>query len=255
MVFNCMRKYSFPLVIIIFIATGCASTRNKGEVIDAQYYFDRGMEMMKKKDYVKAITDFQTVVESYSASAIVDHAQFMLAEAHYMNEEYLVAAYEYERVYTDYPSSLWGPEAQYKKALCYYMESPVAMLDQGNTLLAIDEFNRFIDNYPRNSLVSDAQKRIEELTAKLARKEYMNAEQYKKMKHYDAALLYYRDVIDKYPRTIWADYAIYGIGEVLFNQKEYEKAKEMFMRIVNDDVDMELKNKASRKLEEVENHE
>ena len=133
------------------------------------------------------------------------------------------------------------------------MESPVAILDQENTLLAIDEFNRFIDNYPLSPIIDDAQEKIEELTAKLARKEYINAEQYKKRKHYEAALIYYREVIDRYPRTFWADYANYGIGEVFFKQEEYGKAKEVFILIINADVDNELKKKSSRKLQEIEN--
>jgi outer membrane protein assembly factor BamD len=133
------------------------------------------------------------------------------------------------------------------------MESPVAILDQENTLLAIDEFNRFIDNYPQSPLVSEAQKKIEELTAKLAHKEYLNAELYKKQGHYESALIYYRDIIDKYPRTVWADYSILGIGDVFFKQQEYSKAKEMFVRIINDDVEMELKKRASLKLQEIEN--
>jgi len=74
------------------------------------------------------------------------------------------------------------------------------------------------------------------------------------MRHYEAALIYYREIINDYPRTIWADYAIYGIGDVYFKQEEYSKAKEMFIRIVNDDdVEMDLKEKASSKLQEIEN--
>ena len=227
------------------------------EELDAQYYFNHGMELMGKKDYLRAIEDFETVVNSFASSAIVDHAQFMLAEANLMSEEYLAATYEYERVYMDYPSSEFAPEAHYKKSLCYHKLSPTATLDQENTQFAIDEFNRFIDDYPSHPLVSEAQEKIEELTAKLAYKEYLNAELYKKSKHLEnhleAALFYYRYVIDKYPRTIWADYARFGIGEVNFKREEYEIAKEIFLLLVNKDADMELKKKASKMLERIEN--
>ena len=247
------KKNLFLVILFIYFAVGCSSSLKKDEeIIDAQFYFNRGMEMMSKKDYVKAIADFETVVNSFPGSVIVDHAQFMLGEAHYMSEEYLTAAYEYERVYADYPSSNFAPDAHYKKALCYYMESPIATLDQENTQLAIDEFNRFIDNYPTSKFVSEAQSRIEELKAKLALKEYFNAETYRKLKDYEAALIYYRFVINKYPRTIWADYARCGIGEVNFKMEEYEKAKEMFLLILNADVDVKLKKKAEKFLEEIE---
>ena len=251
-------KNLFFALLLISLAGGCSLIHKKShELIDAQFYFDRGMKMMKNKDYLKAITDFQTVVESYPGSAVVDHAQFMLGRAHFLNEEYLTSAYEYERVYVDYPSSNFASEAHYNKALCYYMESPKAALDQENTQLAIAEFNRFIDNYPSNPLVKEAKQKIEELTSKLAFKEYSNAELYKKLiKQYDkagdASLLYYKYVINEYPRTIWADYARYGIGEVHFKLKEYDKAKEMFLLVANADVDAELKEKASKMLKKIE---
>ena len=86
---------------------------------DAQFYFDRGMKYMEKKDYVKAKTDFQTIIDSFPASGLVDRAQFMLAEAHFNNEDYITAAYEYDRVYKDFPSSSYAEGARYKRALCY----------------------------------------------------------------------------------------------------------------------------------------
>lgn len=252
MVLRHKKLHAFFVVIIIFLVAGCSRGIKKEEILDARFYFNRGMERMRKKDYLKAVTDFQTVVESFSTSAIVDNAQFMFGEARFKSEEYILAAYEYERVYVDYPSSNFAPEAHYKKAVCYFMESPKSALDQENTLLAIDEFNRFIENYPQNPLINEAQKKIEELTAKLALKEYLNAEQYKRLKYYDSALIYYNSVIKDYPRSIWADYSRFGIGVVFFKKMEYEKAKSIFIIIINGDVDPELQKKASEMLDKIE---
>jgi outer membrane protein assembly factor BamD len=244
------------IVLIIALGWGCASSIKREEIIDGEFYFARGMKMMKKKDYTKAIADFQVVVESYRGSAVVDSAQYMLGESHFMVEEYVTAAFEFERVYIDFPSSSLAPQAQYKKALCYYMESPKASLDQENTRLAINEFNRFIDNYPQHELVKEAQKKINELTEKLAYKEYLNAELYRVSKHLDgnldAALIYYRLVIKEFPNTVWADYARFGIGQVYLERKEYDNARETFLLLVNSDVDRDLKVKSSKLLEKID---
>lgn len=233
------------------MVAGCsASVKRKTD--DAQFYFERGMNYMKKKDYIKAIADFQTVVESYQSSTIIDEAQYMLAEAHFKNEDFLTAAYEYERVYMDYPSSKYVPDSRFKRALCYFNESPKAALDQENTLDAIDDFNRFVDNYPRHELAIEAQKYIDELNAKLALKDYKAAELYRKLKKYDSALIYYRFVIRDYPRSVYANESIYGIGLIYLKQKNYEKAKEMFQRLVNTNVSKDIKNKASKKLSDIE---
>ena len=125
-------------------------------------------------------------------------------------------------------------------------------MDQENTLLAIDDFNRFIDNYPRHELVAEAQKYIDELRAKLAYKDYKAAELYRKLKKYESALLYYRIVIRDNPRTIWAYEARYGMGLIYLKQGNFEKAREMFKFLINTNMNEDLKNKALKKLSDIE---
>ncbi len=249
---NKILKLLFVPFVCGLILVGCAAQTIQ-KAADAQFYLDRGKQYMERKDYIKAQADFQTVIESYPASMLVDQAQFWLAEAHYSNEDYVTAAYEYDRVYKDYPSSRHAEEAQYKRAMCYYHESPKAPLDQKNTQLAIDEFNRFISNYPRSKFLDDANARIQELRNKLALKEYKNAETYRKLKQYDAAMQYYRYVINDYPRSVWADESQYGIGLVQLKLENYERAREVFERLVSLNVSDELKEKASKKLAYIEN--
>jgi outer membrane protein assembly factor BamD len=214
------------------------------------------MKELNKRSYERAIENFNTVVESFSGSAVVDSALFYMAEAHYKNEDYITAVYEYERVYTDYPSSRFVAEAQYKKALCYFQESPKASLDQENTRLAIDEFNRFIDNFPQNTLVEEAQKRIEELQEKLAYKDFLAAEIYRKIKStesLEAAILYYQGIIDQYPRSVWVDDARFGIGQVYLRQKKYDQAAEVFGQLATADrTDSKIKKKAAREIAKLE---
>jgi len=276
--FKHYKKYRLYITLPVLLILGCSKGVDR-EVRDDNFYFERGLKYLEKKQYENAIQDFQTVVDT-GTSAIVDHAQFMLGETHYRNEDYLTAAFEYTRVYMDFPSSNFAAEAWYKKAMCYFMESPKANLDQENTLLAIDEFNRFIGNFPRHDLVEDARKKISELEEKLSFKEYSNGEQYRKMKEYDAALIYYESVIEGFPNTVWADYCRYSMGLVHIKllereikkikrfkekndtekyeeasetaQKERKLAKDMLTLVLNSDTDTDLQKKASQKLSELE---
>lgn len=272
------KKYGLYLTLLVLSIIGCSKGIDR-DVRDDNFYFERGLKYLEKKQYENAIKDFQTVVDT-GTSAIVDHSQFMLGETHYRNEDYLTAAFEYTRVYMDFPSSNFAADAWYKKSMCYFMESPRANLDQENTLLAIDEFNRFIDNFPRNDLAEDAREKIAELEEKLSYKEYRNGEQYRKMKEYEAALVYFKSVIEGFPKTTWVDYCRYGMGIVHIKllerelkkvkrfkdrndtenyeeaseaaQKEHDMAKDMFTLVINSETDTDLKKKASQKLSEIE---
>lgn len=248
-----MIKKTAPylLILSIIFAAGCSS-KLKPQLEGAEFFYNRGMKLMNKKDYIKAVADFQTIVDSYQSSEMIDEAHFMLAEAHYKNEEYLTAAFEYERVFTDYPTSKLASEARYKRALCYFNESPRSELDQENTNLAIDDFRRFIDNFPDNVLAKDANAKIAELQEKLAYKDYKNAELYRKLKKYDSAIIYYNSIEENYPKSVWIDDSNYGKALCLIKLVKFEQARDILKEIAASDNDKGLKRKASKKLSEVE---
>ena len=248
-----MPRAAVIILLCAVTAAGCSQMLNRSDdLISPDFFFSRGMERFEDKKYLDAAEDFETVVNSYSNSPIVDHAQFMLAEANFKAKEYLTAAFEYERVYMDYPSSPYAAQAQFNKALCYFNESPRPELDQENTRLAIAEFLRFIDNYPLDEKRDQAQEYIEELREKLAYKKYRNAEIYRKRKNYDAAVIYYKDVIALYPRTVWADYARLGVARVRLVQGLYDEAQSLATLVVNIVDDRDLREQAARLLDEIE---
>ena len=58
------------------------------------------------------------------------------------------------------PASPLVPLAQYKIGLCYYRLSPQSSLDQVYTSRAIEEFQTFIEYYPKDEHVADAEAKI-----------------------------------------------------------------------------------------------
>lgn len=262
MTFSHGLRLSLFAILAAALAFGCASRgkyKQKDLVLDAGFYYARGMEELERRDYERAIEDFTTVVESFSGSAVVDSALFALAETHFKNEDYITAASEYERVYTDYPSSHFVAEAQYRKAVCYALESPKAQLDQENTTLAIEEFNRFIDNFSQHPLVPEAQQKIEELREKLAYKDFLAAETYRKLKtreSLEAAIISYQALIVEYPRSAWVDDARFGMGQVYAKRKEFLMAKTIFTQIAaSEKTDDSLRKKARKAIGKIEKQE
>ena len=55
-----LRILPFTFILFVF---GCSSEIKREINEDGQFYFKRGMNYMEKKDYIKAISDFQTVVD------------------------------------------------------------------------------------------------------------------------------------------------------------------------------------------------
>lgn len=211
------------LLITLLGLMGCAGNRPKSGW-KAEEYFQYAKSLFNDEDYLISSQEFQIIMLRFPGSSIADSAQFYLAESHFMMEEYIVAAAEYEKLINNMPKSPLVPDAQFKLAESYYHLSPRPALDQKYTLMAIRAYQNFIEDNPTHKLKENAERRIAELRDKLAMKAYTNAEIYRKMKKYRAAIIYYKEVLEKYYDSDLLDEAQYGIIEANYEAGNYNDA-------------------------------
>jgi outer membrane protein assembly factor BamD len=105
-------------------------------------------------------------------------------------------------------------------AYCYFLDSPVSSLDQTNTYTAIKEMQLFINLYPESARLDEANKLIDQLRAKLQRKDLDIASLYLKMKLYEAAIYSYNNVLKDYPDTEYKEEILFSIFKSNFNFAE-----------------------------------
>lgn len=218
-----MKKILLLLGLIVLLMS-CAGNKPKANWTATQYY-EYAKKIFNDEDYLDASNQFTVIVLRYPGSSIADSAQYYLAESQFKMKEYLVAASEYEKLITNYSRSPMVPKAQYKLADCYFELSPRAPLDQEYTEKAIRALQSFIEDYPTDKLRTDAGKKLSILRDKLAKKKYLSAEVYRKMRKYRAALIYYNEVLDKYYDSSWADDAMAGKIETFVEEEEFIKAR------------------------------
>lgn len=231
-------KYLIIVGISIFYITGCSSTDTL-IVLDADAKFAHAMKLYEEEDYLEALTEFEAIILQYPGSDVADDSQFYLAMTRYQREEYLIAAYEFSKLIRNLKVSDFVAEAQFMLAECYYELSPHYSLDQRFTKKAIEEYQAFIDFFPLDERVPDAEGKINEMNDKLAEKEFHSAEIYESLEYTKAAKYYYQSIIDKYHDTEYAPKASYNLIQLLIEREELEEAKEeisMFLtRYTGDD--------------------
>jgi outer membrane protein assembly factor BamD len=219
-----MRKI---LVVIIFSLAvwGCGSSVDTSNFTPSQRQ-DYAMKLYSNEDYLDAIQEFQAIILQYPGNAVVDSAQYYLAESRYQRGEYILGAYEFSKLIKTMPASKLLPDAQFMLADCYYELSPDYRLDQQYTKKAIEEFQAFIDFFPTNEKVKEAEKKINELNDKLAHKEYNTANLYNIMGDNESAIIYYTKVVDDYHDTQYAPDALYDEINLLVSIDKNNKALE-----------------------------
>jgi outer membrane protein assembly factor BamD len=184
------------------------------------------MKLYNNEDYLDAIQEFQAIIMQYPGNAIIDSAQYYLAESRYQRGEYILGAYEFSKLIKTMPASKLIPDAQFMLADCYYELSPDYRLDQQYTRKAVEEFQAFIDFFPTNGKVKEAEQKINELNDKLAHKEYNTANLYNIMGDDEASIIYYTKVVDDYHDTKYAPVALYDEINLLVSIDKNKKALE-----------------------------
>ncbi|HLX13262.1 MAG TPA: outer membrane protein assembly factor BamD [Bacteroidota bacterium] len=194
--------------------------------LSAQERYAQGVKKFNDGDYMEAINDFKIIKLQFPGTNVGDSAEYDLAQCYFKREEFLSSSAEFETLRRNYPTSILDTIALYDVALCYYRLAPKAALDQKYSLLAIDQFQGFIEYYPTNPLAKDAAAKITELNDRLALKDLTTAELYMRLEYYRAATHYYDNVIEKYHDTQYAEPAQVGKIHSLISRKKYDDAKQ-----------------------------
>jgi len=234
------------LCLIIIITAGCSSSKSTIDTDDPQKAFNIAKRKFDKKEYVDAIEDFSLLKIRFQGTDISDKVQFYTAESYYFQKEYLLAEYEYSVFMRDYPMSPLYSDARYKLAMTYYLLSPKYSLDQEYTKRAINEFLGFIEQFPQDKNVHDAEAKLKELRDKLAYKDFIIAENYLKNGNNRSAAIYYQNVYENYIESEWADDAMVGQADALVNGKKYDEAKKVLEKFYKYFPKSRLKSKADK---------
>ncbi len=235
-----MKQLSLFLLMIVAVWR-CSPSINIAD-LGPEERLNYAISLYDDEDYQDALTEFQALLLQYPGSIIVDDTQYYLGMTRYQRDEYIVAAYEFSKLIRNMPASEFVPKAQYMLAQSYYQLSPNFNLDQQYTKKAIVELQAFIDYFPLNEKVAEAENQIIELNKKLAKKEYNTAVIYEKLEYYKAAIKYLNNVIDTYHDTQYAAMASYKkILLLMDREREDEAYAEMkkFLLLYPDDENYE----------------
>src|SRR5687768_6699153 len=171
---NTFHRIILPVIalVLLSIALGaCTATEEAVGIAPVKERFDAAMAKFNDEDYEGARKLFEAIVLQDPASEYADDAQYYLAECYFLDGEYHLAAYAYNRL-RSFPSSPFYKVAIFKTGEAYFMSSEPFDRDQKETRAAIDHFRSFVSAYSGDSLATVARQRITELRTKLAERDF-----------------------------------------------------------------------------------
>jgi outer membrane protein assembly factor BamD len=213
------------ILLILFSGAfwGCSSSLDTVN-FSADEKLAYAITLYEDEDYDLATNELQAIVLQYPGNPVVDDAQYYLGMTRFKREEFILAAYEFSKLVKNMPSSEFVAQGQFMLAESYYQLSPHYTLEQRYSKKAIEEFQAFIDFFPSNEKVPEAEKKINEMNEKLAHKTFENARIYEKLEYYTAALIYYENILEIYHDTPYAPLAMYNKIKLLIDSDRSKEA-------------------------------
>jgi len=150
----------------------------------------------------------RVILEFSPGDGRVARAHYFLGEALFALGERLQAAREFRRASDDTPNDPLAPEALLRVGDVYADLWRRPELDPSYGQTALATYQELLNRYPGGPAAERAQARIADLQERFAFKEYKAGLYYFRLKAYDSAILYLKDLVATYPRSSIAPQAL-----------------------------------------------
>ncbi len=223
------RNTGLILILLSLLFTGCGDYNKILKSTDYEFKFKKAIEYYDDGEYVKSGTLLQDVVNVYRGTTNADKVYYYYAKSMVGQKDYLMAIHYFNTLINDTPTSEYVEEAQFMVGYCSYLISPKARLDQSITKQAIDALQLYINLYPFNERVEEANRLIDELENKLVYKSFLSAKLYFDFENYKAAVVALTNSLEEYPDSRYREELMYmllkskyllAIGSVEEKQEE-----------------------------------
>ncbi len=186
--------------------TRVAETASSGEIDTLWAQAQHAVRHGKWHDAIKHLD--RLLLEFPPGDPRVPQAHFFEGEAQFATGGHLQAAREFRKVSDDTPNDPLAPKALLRAGDVYADLWRKPELDPSYGQTALATYQELLNRYPGGSEAKRAQERINDLQERFALKEYKAALYYMRLKAYDSAILYLKDLVATYPRSAIAPDAL-----------------------------------------------
>lgn len=202
---------------------------------DAKYV--AAMKYYNENSFSRAVQLFENLTMYYRGRDNAENISWYYGMSLMKEKDYFMAGYQFQRFVKQFPYSDKLEDALYYSAYCKYMESPEYNLDQTQTKEAIEQFEFFVERFPRSVRIPEVNNCLDELRHKLVRKDYEIAYGYYFVEEYHAAYESFKRFLNLYPEARMREDAMYYMLESSFryaiNSRE-DKMYERLQQVIND---------------------
>lgn len=215
----------FLATAVLGLAACSSSDEDRYEARDVDVIYNLAQDNLDRGRYRFAAVAFDEVERQHPYSVWARRAQLMSAYSYYMAGEYDDSVLAAQRFLQLHPGNRSAPYAYYLIALCHYEQISDVGRDQEKTHEAERALTEVIRRFPDSEYARDASLKLALTHDHLAGKDMEVGRFYMKRQEYLAAVIRFRNVIERYQTTSHTPEALHRLVESYLALGIAEEAK------------------------------
>ena len=156
----------------------------------------------QQRHWENAVTAFEKLTTDLPArDTLLPRSHWYLARAHQERREWVLAGASFNRLVESFPDDTLSDDAALEAARSYRKLWRKPTLDPTYGESAEATYNTMLGLFPTSPLIPEAKKELADLEEMFAQKNYLSGLYYLRRKAHDSAIIYFKDVVGKYPAT------------------------------------------------------
>lgn len=190
---------------LLFAAVGCHPDFQLTKFSTNETLYRAAAQEFAAGRWDNAVAAFEKLTTDLSArDTLLPRAYWYLARAHGERGEHVLAATSYSRLVESFPDDSLSDDAALAAARSYKRMWRKPALDPTYGETALATYNTLLGLYPTSPFVDTAKKEVAELEEMFAQKNYISGMYYYRRKAYDSGIIYFKDILLKYPASATA---------------------------------------------------
>jgi outer membrane protein assembly factor BamD len=238
-------------LLALFVLTsalfqGCSTPQ---AIKPADVLYKEGEQFFQDGKYEDAIAQWKKVKESYQSQDLTTKAEFNIADAYFLNKDYIEAAAGYEDFRKLHPKHPQVDFALYRQGMSYFNQIHSIDTDQTPVKNAQITFDSYLKLYPTGAQLAEVKEKHRECRDMQLQYELYVGRFYLKTDAYKSAIARFEESLKMFADSARRDEVLYYLGKAYMEDGQKEKMREVFGRLVREFPGSEYSSDAGKTLD------
>ena len=224
-------KYFVTIIFVAAFSQGCSTPQiNK----PADLLYKEGEQLYLDGKYEDAIAQWKKVKDTYQSPELNTKAELNIADAYFLNKDYIEAAAGYEDFRKLHPKHPQADFALYRQGMSYYNQIHSIDTDQTPVKNAQSTFASYLSHYPEGAQRTEVQEKSRDCRDKQLQYELYVARFYMKNDSYKAAIARFEESLKMFTDLSRRDEVLYYLGKAYLHDGQKQKGREIFGQLASE---------------------